>query len=514
MDRSELKELLRTSLTGRISGIETFNQFTENKKSLVFKLYSNIIAGKINTDAEARAELYGKNYSGKSYDVLKRRFKEKLYTNVLFVQPRDKNTKSYAWNAYFVHKHYVVGKVLLMATARSAGRLILQKVLKRALLFEITEIAMLAALKLKREAAVIGDRKLHLKYSQLFQYTLDTLKAETDAEEKYEELFMYFSKSYKARPELIPQAKEAFAYIDKLKNAFGTFVLQQTSFQASVFYSTLCNDYKSTLKTCIAFEQYLLSRPAFYSQVRHGHIIINKLNCYLYLGKYSAGLAEAENGLKLYESKEGNWLVLQEIHFLLAMRAGNYSLAASIFIAVADMQKRKNIDERQKEMWRIFNGYLWFCTAQNNMDRETEKTSFPKTFNMAKLMNETAVYSKDKEGINLSLGILQLCLLLQNNNPAKAIDKIEQLKIYMYRYISRKDAVREHVFLKMILLLQKYNFHAPLVEKKSEKLLIELARVKNLNTIYTKAHIEVLTYQKLWKIILNILYKNEADLIT
>ena len=51
----ELKDLIKVGLSGRISGIETFNQFTANKKNLTYKLFHHISEGKINTDAEAKA---------------------------------------------------------------------------------------------------------------------------------------------------------------------------------------------------------------------------------------------------------------------------------------------------------------------------------------------------------------------------------------------------------------------------------------------------------------------------
>lgn len=501
----ELTDLISVSLSGRISGVETFNQFTENKKSLVYKLFSNISAGKINTDADARHVLYGPKYSGKSYDVLKRRFKEKLYTNVLFLQPRVKDTKAYAYNAYFVHKHYIVARLLLYIAARRAGIRIMEKVYKKAAQYQVTEIAMLAALYLKKDAAFNGNKTLYKKYLTAFTRFSDTLHAEAKAEEKYEELSIEFTIFHNARPDLIPQAKKSLAYINKLKNTFGTYTLHQTSFYTQILYYNLLHDYKATLAACNSFESYLQSNPLFYSSVRHASVLSMKLGCYLHLGQYKEGLALADEAIKKYESAEGNINVLQETHFLLALRSGDYGLAANIYNRVAE-RKLKNLDDRQKEIWRIYSGYLWLCLTMHNLI-EVRKQTFSKTekFNHTKLLNEIPIYTKDKQGLNLSLYFLQLAMLIQQADFERAIEKTEQLKTYIHKYISTKSGARDHVMLKLALLLPKYNFDQKILEKKSALLLEKLKTLVSREQTYERTHIEVLLYNKFWEIILKLL---------
>ncbi|MGZ5242587.1 MAG: hypothetical protein ACXWD4_01575 [Bacteroidia bacterium] len=502
----ELKDLIRVSLSGRISGIETFNHFSENKKSLFYKLYSNISRKRISTDDDAKIILYGKDYSGKSYDVLKRRFKERLYTNVLFVQPRAKDTRSYAHNVYFVHKHYIVAKLLLMIAARNAGIRLMEKVFKRSQQYQVTEIALLAALSLKKNVAFQGNKTLYNKYAAAFHQVSNILNAENEAEEKYEALYIQFTKSQNPRPDLIKEAREALKNIEKLIKIYNTFTLHQTGFYVEILCNDLQNNYKSTLTACNNFEKYLLGQPVFYSPVRHGNLLITKLNCYLHLGLYKEGLEIAEQALKMFDSPEGNLLILQEIHFLIALRDGNYILAARIYKSVIDPAKQKQLNERQREIWRIYSGYLWFClTAQDFVELRNEVFSKTKDFRLFKLLNEVPIYSKDKQGLNLALGVLQFILFVQRKDFNNAIEKAEHLKAYIHKYLNIKNGARDHIMLKLILLLSKNDFNVNMIEKKAHVLLDKLKSLTSREQTYDRTHIEVLPYNILWDMLLSLL---------
>lgn len=498
----ELKDLIRVGLSGRITGIETFNQFTASKKSLTYKLFHHISEGKINTDAEAKALLYGDGYKGFKYNMLKERFKDKLYTNVLFVQPRKRDTRSYAHNAYYCHKYYIVAKLLLMIVAKNAGRNLMRKVLLRAQTYQVYEIALLAAIALRRQTLEQGNRKDFNIYVALNKNILALMQAENEAEEQNDALMMYFTTSYAARPELIEQAKKNCTYINKLKNIYNTYNLNQAYFHSQIFLFDLQNNYTATLAACNSFESYLLSQPNFYSPVRHGNLIIQKLNSYLYLEKYTEGLELAQKSANFHEAKEGNWLALKEMHFLLALRNSDYAQACEVYKEVNNMLY-KNIDQRQKELWYFFSGYLWLCLSSDNLiGLRNEVFNKLKDFKLSKLLNEVPLYTKDKEGLNLSLGILQLALLLQGKEFDRVVDKIEHIKTYIHKYISRKSGARDHVMLKLALLLPKYNFEADVLEKKALPHLEKLKTLTSREQTYNRTHIEVIPYHLLWKIIL------------
>lgn len=499
----ELKQLINIALSWRVKHAKTLKYLTGSKKSMANKLISDIYEGKINTDKEAEKALYGKGHNPVAYKKLKERLRERLYTNILFTHASVRSQKTYAYNVFFCHKYYVIASILIKTGAGNLGTQLLQRVLARAQKFQITPVALLSASLLRKMCVNAGDKKAFEKYDAIVKKYHDIIKAEDEADELHDRLMIEFANSYAPKPELIVPANEAAAYIGKLKNAFDTFNLNLLYFLVKNLHAHLTDNYALSLAVCEEFETYFLAQPAFYSRPRHANIVITKVDCYLCLGRYKDGISLAQEMLPLYDTSANKYIML-ELILVMALRQANVVLVTETYMQLKTGIESQNTHARQKELWQILGGYLWlFLSANNYLKLRDDIFDKQDELYMKQILHSPTVYNKDKQGVNISIGFLQYALLLQIGEYEKAIDKTEQLKTYMYKYISRRFGAREHTFLKLMLLLSKYNFDIKKAEKRANVLLQRLETLPIIAFAYNNTRVEILEYKQLWELILD-----------
>ncbi|RYD81876.1 MAG: hypothetical protein EOP53_05235 [Sphingobacteriales bacterium] len=510
----ELRELINIALGWRTKRANTINYIRGSKKSLANKLISDIYDGKINTDEEAEKALYGEEPNPVAYKKLKERLRERLLTNILFVQSNLRNEKTFAYNIFFCHKYYVIAMLLIKVSHYAAGTTLMQRVLIRAQKFHVNNIALLAASLLRKLCVQQGDAKRFNKYSEIVKHYHAVIKAEDEADELHDRLMMHFAHSYAPKPELIPAAAEAVAYIGTLKNAFGTFELHLLHFLVRNLHAQLTDNYTLAVAVCNEFEEYFFSKPAFYSKGRHGNITMVKIDSLLCAGIYDEALRISKETMPLFESMEGNRLIMLELQFVIALRIKDIALAAACYKQLMAVAGSKNAYAHRIEIWQILGGYLWLC-----LNLEDSATIIAETFGskkagfMQRLQQMVTIYSKDKQGVNISLGFLQFSMLLQQQDFSAAIDKAEQLKMYMYKYISRRFGAREFTFLKLMLLLTKHNFNVKAVERNAK---IQLKKLESLPVVafaYNNQRVEILEYKQLWELIIAAIKKHSPVIV-
>jgi hypothetical protein len=121
-------------------------------------------------------------------------------------------------------------------------------------------------------------------------------------------------------------------------------------------------------------------------------------------------------------------------------------------------------------------------------------------YRIAKLYNILKETIKDKAGFNLSLKVLELISLLYKNKWIEFISKSEALYTYYKRHLSAKPFIRAKLFLKLIFKLEKNDF-----EYKNLLDCEEYLELKNNFTNHILHESEIINYDKLWEIILEIL---------
>lgn len=118
-------------------------------------------------------------------------------------------------------------------------------------------------------------------------------------------------------------------------------------------------------------------------------------------------------------------------------------------------------------------------------------------FKLAKFINETTIFSKDKSGMNIAIIVIKLLILLQERKFSRLLDEVEATEQYCYRHLRGENTKRSYYFIKMLLQIPLGQFDPEVIESKvsrfNEKLTAIPLQVANQTT-----EIEVIPYEDLW----------------
>ena len=113
-------------------------------------------------------------------------------------------------------------------------------------------------------------------------------------------------------------------------------------------------------------------------------------------------------------------------------------------------------------------------------------------------------FSRDKTGINISILVIQVLLLIAQGKKSKVIDRVEALRTYVYTHLRKDESFRSNCFIKMLLKMTEANFHKNGTIRKTEGLRKRLEEA-SIGTKGYSNYVEIIPYEKLWEISLGFL---------
>jgi hypothetical protein len=153
------------------------------------------------------------------------------------------------------------------------------------------------------------------------------------------------------------------------------------------------------------------------------------------------------------------------------------------------------------EHWKIFETYLHYFIAINEIKPDLQSQRRFGTFRPGKFLNEVPVYSKDKRGSNITILVLQVLFLIKERKYEEVSDKLESLKYYSHRYLRKDETYRSNVFIHMLMQLPKGHFNKKAVERHADKYILKLKGMP-LELSSQSVELEIVPYEKLWKFVI------------
>jgi tetratricopeptide (TPR) repeat protein len=397
-----------------------------------------------------------------------------------------------------------------MIGARHLAMRLFRKTYKRAVQFEVFDIAMLCALALRREAYQAGETTKFIKWDRAFTRMNDMVMAEAEAEKLYHRSVIHFVRSGNVKVGQMEFAQKSLTKAEQLKDKFKSYYVYYNYFNLKIAYLQLAGEYENAYKVFDEFEKFLVDNPQSYSVTRRTHFLLNKIDCSLYVRRFDAGQKCITEALKTTKQEQETWFVLMDSYFMLCMITGNFTQAAKIYFEVISADGFLKTQEWRLERWKLFTGYLWFALEQTGNKKLQEQMMGNSTFRLSKLVNEIPIYSRDKKGYNVASLLMQVANLISGKEYVEIITRTESLRRYLYETLKRDPStIRSQIFIRMILALAKYEFDLDKAKPRIEKLLNAL---RNQPVIYspTQAFIEVIPYENLWEMIEQALEKQGA----
>ncbi|HHB77786.1 MAG TPA: hypothetical protein ENK85_00980 [Saprospiraceae bacterium] len=162
-----------------------------------------------------------------------------------------------------------------------------------------------------------------------------------------------------------------------------------------------------------------------------------------------------------------------------------------------------SLSEVNKETWYIYNAYISFVQLIGKVELSPREKGALKQFRLSKFVNEVPVFSRDKQGMNISILIIQVLILLYEEKYDDLDHKIEALMKYKKRKLSN-ISLRTGYFIKIIQCLKRGNYSKTKVIHKATPYFEKLENIE-LDLSNQGIEFEVIPYPILWGYVQEIL---------
>jgi len=499
-----LKEIAGLVHPGKLQSIRMLG-FPFSADSKLETLYEGILNNTFDDEKAAALEVLGRPEPNGAY----RKIKSNLYNrliHLLFLTNWNRPAYVNRRRAYQeCYKKWAASKLLLGQNARQAGIHLARQILKYARQYEFTLLCMDISRLLKiHYGTIYRDKKQYEHYSQLFEHYFELYRAEAAAEDAYTTLIIQGadqSTDHDAVAELIRRQEEK---LTPLTERYQSHDLHLYARLVRLNGAAMEGDIRKVLTVCedsIAFfeqKSFTARKPleAFHYQ---------KIICHLQLKSFSASqyaqlIADQPAFL---EKGSYNWYKFQEAYTVMGLHLGEYQPAYEVFLAAKNLKHFEGLPPDRQEYWLILHAYFQYLANRKKIKPRKGKS---KKFQVGKLLNETPILSKDKQGLNASLLIVEVLHYLHQQNWTKVTDKADAIRHYCYRHLKKEETMRAFYFLKMLLALVKSRFREPIAREKTAQLLDAL-RTHPLSSSQQAPDIEIIPFERLWDLVLEALPK-------
>ena len=209
---------------------------------------------------------------------------------------------------------------------------------------------------------------------------------------------------------------------------------------------------------------------------------------------FDNGIALAEEYIKAFDPSSNNWFAFMENYLLLAIHAKKYNLALQLFSAVDQNPSFTKLSRMAKERWALYRSYLYFVNPSESLMTNFKYQTF---------IASVPEYSKDKQGFNVAILILQFLHYLRNKDTDGLLHRIEGLRKYAGTHLKDNFSDRSKTFFRLLMLTVKEDFQASQCRRKGKYLYEKLQVISPPGDAY--AEIEIIPYEHIWELILDIL---------
>ncbi len=479
-----------------------------NSNSRDTEFYRLIECGKIKTDNEAEAYFYGKDdkeangdKSNKNYYSFKSRFKDRLLNTLYFIDRENKLLNDFQKTYYSTQHEWGAINILYRRNIIHTANHLADHLLSTCIKYEFTDLCVLVLDKLKSNTAFqTGNRKKYKSYREKFWHYKEIWNEEHIAQECFEDIKIKYVKFLSFRPKNSAKANEYLTKLDALRknnNSF-TFFVYYFAVKEAVF--SIQHNWEYALKTCDEAILYFTNKP-FEVKSYIAAFNTQKVVALLMLKKYDDCKKALDDVLKLQEEGNMSWFKTMETKILLSFHTQNYTDAYNTYIYVKSIKEFKNLKGQDIEIWLLFEVYLNFVISLNKIPNLDKKQLTP--FSLGSFLNKIPTFENDKRGMNISVLIAKICLILARKDYEKLKKYTEGIEKYLVRNVPKRDntSYRTNLFIKALLEIPKASYNRITLMRRLEKTMTDLSKVST-NIVETGYKIEIIPYEIIWAEIL------------
>lgn len=468
------------------------------KGSKLRQLYDRITAKNYKHEDEISRDLYKTKSTAPTYRMLKWRLQGALEDVFFQYEATDISGSPYQTQFQYCQRKLSVISLLLMFGLRSYCMSMTEKLLKRARDYDLSEIELHSLKILRSMYWHTSDLQGYNTVTVELQRCLEKIQAELRAEELYDRFSMPYM-NRKAPPEYPQrQVQKTIDEINSLRRKYKTYAIHIAYYRLMGIINDINHDYKGVIRICEETERFFEAKPQLSSYMRLGESYNQKAEAHMYLRDYKKAQLSIEQALDLFPAGATNWFNAQSLNFLLAMRTRNVAKAAAIYSEVIRNERFPMMPERIREEWLIYGAYVNVAARLWNIPQPKISVNKRET-RVSTLLNDAALYEKDKHGAYVALRIYQVVRYILDDDRTKLNKMDKAILNYTYRY---SDVPSESIRSVTMLRLLRYAFMTGVspTRLRNNKIIKRYTSVLDpRKSSLNIAPMEIIPYEMLWE---------------
>ncbi len=365
-----------------------------------------------------------------------------------------------------------------------------EKLVKKAVRYEVTEVAIGTADVLFRYYGSVKGSWTKAKKFQKIIETQEALQlAERRAQRRYVELVAHFARSRHGQSDTLALAQQYVRELEPQLADYPSFRYCYYTYLVLSIEAELRSDKTELVQICHEALRFFQGKTYPIPNTVLFHFGFSRqVNLAIQTKDYPFARRAVQAGLELMQHSDFNSSVCLIYQAMIGFHAEDDELVRQ---AIAASQRYRNF-ANLAEQWRIIDAFAHFL--------EIEKQ---KPFRLGKFLNEVPLFSQDKQGLNITILVIQALFYIKRRQFGTLIDRWEGLQKYATRYLKKDHTFRSACFINMILVLPKCDFHPTAVLRHAEP------HWQKLLTCPERNDVEIVPYERLWRVILSCLEQHQ-----
>ncbi|MEM9548967.1 MAG: hypothetical protein AAGA77_23475 [Bacteroidota bacterium] len=428
----------------------------------------------------------------------------KLYNSMLYSRLPHKKYSSYQRQIVLLVKQIAIAKILMALHARSSAVHLFENIYRKSKKLHFHEGVIESARKLfLYESGYRGNLNKAKSYYEDCTVSHEIMSNEMKAEWYVSELAHHFSATKEIPIEILKKSKH---FLDDLKRVQEIYrssrflkfysTLGILYYEASYDYNALCIFLKQNIKAIAEqFPDAVSDLNTLKIYLIHYNLRINNL-------KEAANLIE-----KILQSivvDATNWFRVQELRSLLLLRQRKKKEGLDLLLSLREniyFSALQNEIKLRIELLYYY-GLIYYALSLPSK----EAIEYLKGAKFQKFLNSVPAFNKDKKAMNIAIIIVQLLYFVLIKDYDKILEKRDAVKKYMSRYMKKDPLFRSHSFIKLLIEVQKQNFHPVAIKRHASKYRENLNQVPFLSSKHP-IELELIEYEYLWDDLMTYLIK-------
>lgn len=472
-----------------------------------FVLYNTINTVNSTTDIEISKAAFNLRSSSSKYKKIKNNLQDKLFDALLFIEPKVKGANDEFTNIINAQKAAHIGNIMY-----SLGNVhnivpILESKLKISNKNYIHNSTSLISSYLTSHFGFIEyDKQKFDEYKSILKKSLYNYYQELNSNLYYSIAQSNFIKKKQVDKEkFIPELEQYIALLAPLVGKVDSLIFHRNYYTLLMMVQHVNKDYEKVVDTCEILIKYIDNWPIKTFTLKKA-FIRHKIEHLMLLKKYDKSIDLLSSLLS--EEIEGTvgWFGTYRFMILAQINTRNLQLAYDSISIVVNSKFYPKYKTGLKYMLGFINLYLNLIGSM-----EFIKLHNNDAYTVKKFVKEFPNITKDKSAMNIPIIIAQLFEAIISENESDVFDRMEALKKYSSRYITKNNNTRSNCFINMLIEVVKQNYHPIAIERHTKRYLLKLNSIPQ-EVSSEAAEVEFIPYDYQWELLMTYLKNRKKNI--